>query len=104
MWRIRHNDEIYKMYKDVALSTYICIKRLWAGHTVRMEYRIPKKVLGSCFGGGRPVGRPQKRWEDAIQRDAANRFRILSWKAAAGDEEWRKNIGEAMAQKRAKAP
>jgi hypothetical protein len=22
VWRIRHNDEIHKMYKDVALSTY----------------------------------------------------------------------------------
>jgi hypothetical protein len=27
MWRIRYNDEIYKMYKDVALSTYIHSKR-----------------------------------------------------------------------------
>jgi hypothetical protein len=47
------------MYKDVALSTYIRLKRLiFAGHVVRMEHHIPKKVLGSCFGGGRPVGRP----------------------------------------------
>jgi hypothetical protein len=36
------------------------------------EHCIPKKVLGNCFGGGRPVGRPRNRWEDAIQRDAAN--------------------------------
>jgi hypothetical protein len=27
VWRIRYNDEIYKMYKDVALSTYIRLKR-----------------------------------------------------------------------------
>jgi hypothetical protein len=48
------------MYTDVALSTYICLKRLmWAGHVVRMEqHRIPKKVLGTCFGGGSTVGRP----------------------------------------------
>jgi hypothetical protein len=59
VWRIRYNDEIYKMYKDVALSSYIHLKRLmWAGHIVRMkQHRIPKKVLGSCFGGGRPVVR-----------------------------------------------
>jgi hypothetical protein len=47
------------MYKNVALSTYIRLKKLmWAGHVARMEHHIPKKVLGSFFGGGRPVGRP----------------------------------------------
>jgi hypothetical protein len=58
VWRIRYNDEIYKMYKDVPLSTYTGLKRLMrAGHVVRMEeYSIPKKVLGRCFGGERPVG------------------------------------------------
>jgi hypothetical protein len=42
---------------------------MWAGHVVRMErHRIPRKVLGSCFGGGRPAERPRNRWEDAVQR------------------------------------
>jgi hypothetical protein len=98
VWRIRYN-EIYKMYKDVALSTYIRLKRLkWAGHVVRMEeHRIPKKVLGSCFGG-RKVGRPRIKREDTIQRDAANLLRIRNCKAVARDkEEWRKKAGEAMA-------
>jgi len=72
---------------------------MWAGHVVRMEqHRIPKKVLGSCFGGGRPVGRPRNRWEDVIQRDAANLLRIRNWKAAARDKEWRKKVGEAVAR------
>jgi hypothetical protein len=45
VWRIRYNDEICKMYKDVALSTYLHLKRLmWAGHVVRMEHCIPKTV------------------------------------------------------------
>jgi hypothetical protein len=91
----------------VPLSTYISLKRpMWAGHDLRMEqYRIPKKVLRSCFGGGRPVGRPRNRWEDVIQRGAANLLRIRNWKAAARDEEkWRKKVGEAMARKRAEAP
>jgi hypothetical protein len=89
MWRIRYNNEIYKMYKDVALSTYTRLKRLmWAGHVVRMEqHRIPKKVLGSCFGDGRPVVRPRNRWQDVIQRNAANLLRIRNWKAAARDKE-----------------
>jgi hypothetical protein len=89
----------------VALSTYIRLKRLmWAGHIVRMEqHRIPKKVVGRCFGGGRPVGRQRNRCEDVIQRNAANR--IQNWKAAARNkEEWRKKIVKVMAQKRAEAP
>jgi hypothetical protein len=62
--RIRYNDEVYKMYKYVPLSIYIRLKRLMcAGHVVRMEqHRIPRKVLGRCFGGERPVGRPRNRW------------------------------------------
>jgi hypothetical protein len=76
------------------------------GYVVRMEqHRIPKNVQESCFGGGRPVGRPQNRCEDVIQRDAANLLRIWNWKAAARDrEEWRKKVGEAMTRKRAEAP
>jgi hypothetical protein len=83
------------MYKDVALSTYIRLKGLmWAGHVVRMEQRrIPKKVLGSCFRGGRPVGRPRNRREDVIQRNAAILLRIRNWKAVARDKEWRKKVG-----------
>jgi hypothetical protein len=69
------------------------------------KYCIPKKVLGSCFGGGRPVGRPRNRWEDVIQRDAANLLRIRNWKAAVQDEEkWRKKVGEAVGRKRAEEP
>jgi hypothetical protein len=73
---------------------------MWTGHIVKMEQqRIPKKVLGSCFGRGRPVGRPRNRWED-VHRDAANLLRIRNWKAVARDKE----AGEAMARKGAKAP
>jgi hypothetical protein len=103
VWRIRYNDEIYKMYKDVALSSYRCLKRLmWAGHIDRTEQRrSTKKVLGSCFGGGRPVGRPRNRWQDIIKRDTANLLRIRNWKPAARDrEEWRKKVGEAMDRRR----
>jgi hypothetical protein len=95
------------MYKDVALSTYTSTKRLmWAGHVVRMEQRrIPKKVLGSCFGGGRPVRRPRNKWEDVIQRDVASLPRIRNWKSVARNkEERRKKVGEAMARKRTEAP
>jgi hypothetical protein len=51
------------------------------------------------------VERPQNRWEYITQRDAANLLQIWNWKAVARDkEEWRKKIGETMAQKQAEAP
>jgi hypothetical protein len=71
-----YNIVIYKMYKDMALSTYICLKKvMWAGHVVKMEeHRIQKKVLGSCSGKGRSVGRPRNRREDVIQKDGSGRL------------------------------
>jgi hypothetical protein len=33
VWKIGQSEQLYQMYKDVPLSTYIQIKRLkWAGH------------------------------------------------------------------------
>jgi hypothetical protein len=61
---------------------------MWAGHVVRMEgHRIVKKVLGSCFGEERPVGRQRNRCGDVIQRDAGNLRRIRNWKAVERDVE-----------------
>jgi hypothetical protein len=42
-----------------------------------------------------PARRPRNRWEDVIQRDAANLLRIRM-AAARDEEEWRKKVGEAM--------
>jgi hypothetical protein len=61
---------------------------MWAGRGVRIkQYRLPKRVLESCFGGGRSVGRPRNRWEDVIQRDAAKLLRIRNWNTAGVEEE-----------------
>jgi hypothetical protein len=48
---IRDNEEIYKLYDDMAISTFLCLKRLqWAGHIVRMDDSIaPKDTVGGCF-------------------------------------------------------
>jgi len=33
VWRIRQSEQLYQMYKDISLATYIRIRRLkWAGH------------------------------------------------------------------------
>jgi hypothetical protein len=69
-WRIRYNGEMYKMYKDVALSTYIRLKRLiWAGQVVRMEqHGIPKKVLGRCHTEGCSQPAPDSELEGCSKR------------------------------------
>jgi hypothetical protein len=58
-----------------------------------VKYITGKQVLGSCFGGGKPVGRPRNRWEAVIQRGVTNLLLIRTWEAAARDEKWRKKIG-----------
>jgi hypothetical protein len=51
VWRIRHNEELYEMCKDVHISTYIQMKNLrWAGHvkgwkTVMSQIRFQDESL-----------------------------------------------------------
>jgi hypothetical protein len=56
VWRTRYNDEIYKMYKDVTFSTYMCLKRLegcskrveeegWGGHGPKMGQSIIEEEI-----------------------------------------------------------
>jgi hypothetical protein len=87
VWRIRYNDEICKMYKDVALSTYLHLEINVGQPRCKNGTSYPKEGTGSCSGGGSSVGRPRNRWEDVIQRDAANLLWIWKWKAAARDKE-----------------
>jgi hypothetical protein len=42
----------------------------WAGHIIRMEEGIPKKVLNKDFHITRSEGRPRTRWVGVVQRDA----------------------------------
>jgi hypothetical protein len=49
------------------------------------DTRIPKKVFKATSEGVRSVGKPRKRWEDAVEQDAASFLRCSSWKLAAND-------------------
>jgi hypothetical protein len=58
--------------------------------------RIPKKVFRARFEGVRSVGKPRKRWEDEVQKDAG---RCRNWKLAANDRTvWRQKTEEAKAR------
>jgi len=43
-WRIKYNHELYTLYKDSDIVTYIKVNRLrWAGHVIRLEEQSPAK-------------------------------------------------------------
>jgi hypothetical protein len=46
-WRIKYNNELYTLYKECDIVTYIKINRLkWAGHVICMEEQSPtRRVL-----------------------------------------------------------
>ena len=77
----------------------------WANHRVKMDDSRSKKKKGICTGRRRHEGNPRSRWEDAVWRDAVDLLHVHTWKVAAKKREfWRKEIGEAMARKKAEAP
>jgi hypothetical protein len=100
-WRIRRNDKLKQLHRELEISEVIRFKWLqWAGHVIRMEeHRIPKKTMQVQFGGRRTVGRPRGRWEDAVWVDAERLLGIRHWKTAARNRvEWRKRCVEARAR------
>jgi hypothetical protein len=54
-WRIKYNNELYTLYKESDIVTYIKINRLrWAGHVIRLEEQNPaRRVLVAVVEGRR---------------------------------------------------
>jgi hypothetical protein len=105
--RIRHNNELCKQIDEPSLSNIIKLKRLqWAGHVHRMEgKRIPKRILESNFIGKRPVGKPRKRWINAVEIDSKEILKVKNWIREALDRQvWRRYLKEAKARLRAVVP
>jgi hypothetical protein len=105
--RIRYNNELYKQFDEPSLSDIIKLKRLqWAGHVQRMEgKRIPKRILESNSFGKRPVGKPRKRWINAVEIDSREILKVRNWKRESLDRQvWRRYLKEAKARLRAVAP
>ncbi|XP_066903471.1 uncharacterized protein [Halyomorpha halys] len=70
-WRRRKNGELFGLYKECSISSYIRIKRLkWFGHVMRMsEERVAHKLYSYVPDGVRHCGRPKGRWRDAVRWD-----------------------------------
>jgi hypothetical protein len=95
-----YNAEIYDLYKEVTVSVFITLIRLqWTGHVIQMnDARITKTALQQTIYGKRAVGKPRKRWEDAVREDSIKLLGTKAWKAKAKDRQfWRQRIEEAKA-------
>jgi hypothetical protein len=70
-WRRLHNKELYALYSSPYIIRVIKSRRLrWAGHVARTrESRCAYRVLVGKPEGGRPLGKPRRRWEDNIKMD-----------------------------------
>jgi hypothetical protein len=98
--RIKHNNELYTLYKENDIVTYIKINRLrWAGHVIRLEEQNPaRRVLVAVVEGRRQRGRPKLRWEDGVKEDV-RKLGKRNWRNAARNRDsWQKLQKEALAQ------
>lgn len=101
IWRRRYNSELYEIFDDPELSTYIKINRLrLAGHVIRMDdNRIPKRLMLAEISGNRPVGRPRRRWMDSVTADAEELLNVRNWRQAARERQpWKNALEEAKAR------
>jgi hypothetical protein len=69
-WRIKY--ELYTLYKESDIVTYMKINRLgWAGHVIRLEEHSPARTVRvAVVEGRRQRGSPKLRWEDSMMDDA----------------------------------
>ena len=88
-WRIKHNNELYELYGEPDIVTYIKIESLqWAGHLIWMEDERPaKRAFQSNPGGNRLLGIPKARWEENVTEDAGTTgVRMSTAKAKSKDD------------------
>jgi hypothetical protein len=101
VWRLRYNTEICDLYKEVKVSLFIKLRRLQgAGRVMRMyDERIPKKALQQTVYGKRAVGKPRKRWEDAVWEDCIKLLGMKAWKTKGKVRQiWRQCIEKVKAR------
>jgi hypothetical protein len=78
-WKRLHNEELYGLCFSPNIIPVTKSRRLrWAGHVARMgERRGVYRVLVGKPKGGRPLGRPRRRWEYTIKMN----LREVGWGA-----------------------
>jgi hypothetical protein len=79
----------------------IKLKRLqWAGHVQHMDEKcIPKRILECNIIGKTPVGKPRKRWVNAVEIDNREILKVRNWKRESVDRKvWWHHLKEVKAQ------
>jgi hypothetical protein len=80
-YRSRYNHELYEIYKDVDLATFIKMQRVqWAGHVYRRsdDETLKRIYKGDFTEGRRSKGRPKCTWKDTMMRDCEE-LGIRNW-------------------------
>jgi hypothetical protein len=97
IWRKRYNYELYEIFNNSNIVSYIKVKRLaWAGHLMRMnDNRTLKKIFNTKLDGVRRVGRPKMRWKDGVDQ-YMKILKVKNWKKVALDrDKWAKLLKKA---------
>ena len=100
-WRIKYSNELYTLYKESDIGTYIKINRLkWAGHVIRMEEESPtRRFLVAVVEGRRQRCRSKLRWEDGVMEDTRKLGERNCRNAAGNRDSWQELLKKALAQK-----
>jgi hypothetical protein len=99
-WRKLHNEELYNLYSSSNIIRMIKSRRMrWAGYVARMGEKM--NAYWTLVGkpeGGRPLGRPRRRWLDNIKID----LREIGWDGvdwvdlAQDRDQWRALVNTVM--------
>jgi len=98
-WRL-HNEELNDLYSSPNIVRVIKSRRKrWTGHVARMgEERGVSRISLGKPKGGRPLGRPRRRWVDNIRMDLQEvRCGYMDWIGLAQDRDrWRTLVSAVM--------
>ena len=106
-WRIKHNNELYTLYKEGDTVTYIKINRSKrAGHVIRMEEQSATRrvLVVAVVGRRRQRGRPKLRWEDGVMGDGVmgdgRKLGERIWRNGARNRDsWQQLLKKALVRK-----
>ena len=102
IWRIKTDQELRELYKDLDIVAGIREKRLeWIGHVVGIDQgRRVKKIFESKPDRSIGMGRTRLTWLEDVQK-GLREMKVQRWREKAFDrEEWASIIKEAKALRR----